>query len=84
MGKQLQLPGDRPPAQVTAGHTRLYRRTNTRRPITSLEMTVAERNLLEELATEMGIPRGEVLRRGLALIAAQQRADSDTTETHLT
>lgn len=69
------------PASTGGGHVR-QRRTGTKRSLTTVELTMAERQLLDELAEEDGLSRAAVMRVALRILATQRgRSIDDSQET---
>lgn len=68
------------PVPSDGGHVR-QRRTGTKRSLTTVEFTMAERRLLDELAEEGGMSRAAVMRDALRVLAQQRgRAIDDAQE----
>ena len=62
--------------KTDGGHVR-HRVTGSKRSVTSVELTMAERRLLDEFAREDGLSRAAVLRDALRVLAAQRGRSLD-------
>lgn len=82
---QLALTADECRARAVASHgyTRERKLTPKRRAITSLELSLDERAVLDVLAEAQDLGIGEVLRRSLRLYAAHHGITGATTETEV-
>lgn len=67
----LTDPGEPEPAITGYGHVR-QRRTGAKRSLTTVEFTMAEREVLDRLAAATGGSRAAVLRDALRAYAAEQ------------
>lgn len=76
----LTLPGTLPvpgaEAPGAGGHVR-QRRTGTKRSLTTVELTMEERRLLDELAYKGGISRAAVMRDALRVLGEQRGLSLD-------
>lgn len=64
------------PGSSSNGHVR-ERRTGTKRSLTTIELTMAERRLLDEFAHEDGSSRNAVMREALLVLAAKRGRSID-------